>query len=208
VPALIFDLGAVLLRWRPAELLRRVLPELCPNAAATQALVDGFFQGPGGDWSRFDRGSVEVEALINSIATRLALAPAQVRAVIDAVPAELEPIADTVALLHHLHAGGQRLFYLSNMPAPLADHIERCHTFMACFEAGVFSARVGLVKPEPAIFVLALQRFGLQPGEVIFLDDHAANIAAAAALGLGTVHFTGAAQASRALVALGVSAAA
>jgi epoxide hydrolase-like predicted phosphatase len=206
--ALIFDFGAVLFRWRPALLLRRVLPELCLDDAATQRLVDGFFQGYGGDWGRFDRGAIEVEALTRSIATRLTLAPDQVRAVIDAVPAELEPMADTVALLRRVHRAGHRLFYLSNMPAPFADHLERSHDFMACFEAGVFSARVGLVKPEPAIFALALQRFGLSPHEAIFLDDHGPNIATAAALGLGTVHFSGAAQASRDLVALGVSAAA
>lgn len=206
--ALIFDFGAVLFRWRPAALLRRVLPDLCTDADSTQAMVDGFFQGYGGDWGRFDRGDIEVHALTESIATRLALAPERVRAVIDAVPGELEPIADTVALLRRLHAAGHRLFYLSNMPAPFADHLERSHDFLACFEAGVFSARVGLVKPEPAIFELALRRFGLAAGDAIFLDDHAANIQAARAVGLRAVHFADAAQAGRELVALGIAAAA
>lgn len=206
--ALIFDFGAVLFRWRPKVLLSRVLPELCTSTEATQALVDGFFQGYGGDWGRFDRGDIEVDALTESIATRLALAPEQVRAVIDAVPAELEPMADSVALLRRVHAAGHRLFYLSNMPAPFADHLERCHDFLACFEAGVFSARVGLVKPDAAIFELALRRFGLAAGDAIFLDDHPANIGAARAVGLRAVQFADAAQASRELVELGVSAAA
>ncbi|MEY2686491.1 MAG: hypothetical protein RL375_689 [Pseudomonadota bacterium] len=205
--ALIFDFGAVLFRWRPKVLLSRVLPEVCTSTEATQALVDGFFQGYGGDWGRFDRGDIEVDALTESIATRLALAPEQVRAVIDAVPAELEPIADSVALLRRVHAAGHRLFYLSNMPAPFADHLERSHDFMSCFEAGVFSARVGLVKPDRAIFELALSRFGLSAGEAIFLDDHPANVAAARAIGLRAVQFADAAQASRELVDLGVVAA-
>jgi HAD superfamily hydrolase (TIGR01509 family) len=208
VSALIFDFGAVLFRWRPTALLRRVLPELCTDAEATQALVEGFFQGYGGDWGRFDRGDIEVEALAESIAARLALTPEQVRAVVDAVPTELVPIADTVALLRRVHAGGHRLFYLSNMPAPFADHLERSHDFMACFEAGVFSARVGLVKPEPAIFELALRRFGLAAGDAIFVDDHPANIVAARAIGLRSVQFANAAQASRELVELGIVAAA
>jgi epoxide hydrolase-like predicted phosphatase len=206
--ALIFDFGAVLFRWRPAALLSRVLPELCSSAEATQALVDNFFQGYGGDWGRFDRGDIEVEELCRSIATRLAISTEQVRAVIDAVPGELEPIADTVALLRRVQAGGHRLFYLSNMPAQFADHLERSHDFMSCFDAGVFSARVGLVKPEPAIFELALHRFGLAAGEAIFLDDHPANVAAARAIGLRAVQFADAAQASRELVELGIGAAA
>jgi HAD superfamily hydrolase (TIGR01509 family) len=94
------------------------------------------------------------------------------------------------------------------MPAPFADHLERSHDFMACFEAGVFSARVGLVKPEPAIFELALRRFGLAAGDAIFVDDHPANIVAARAIGLRSVQFANAAQASRELVELGIVAAA
>jgi epoxide hydrolase-like predicted phosphatase len=206
--ALIFDFGRVLFRWRPAELLRQVLPELCPDAATTGALVDNFFQGYGGDWGRFDRGDIEVEALTRAIAVRLGLTTDQVAAVIAAVPGELSPIPESVALLRRLHAAGHRLFYLSNMPAQFADHLERSHDFMSCFDAGVFSARVGLVKPEPAIFELALHRFGLAAGEAIFLDDHPANVAAARAIGLRAVQFADAAQASRELVELGIGAAA
>jgi HAD superfamily hydrolase (TIGR01509 family) len=70
----------------------------------------------------------------------------------------------------------------------------------------VFSSRVGLCKPEPAIFELALQRFGLAPADAVFLDDHAANVHAARALGLPTIHFSDAAQAGAELCALGLSA--
>jgi HAD superfamily hydrolase (TIGR01509 family) len=206
--ALIFDFGRVLFRWRPAELLRQVLPELCCDAAATEALVDGFFQGYGGDWGRFDRGDIQVDTLTQAIALRLGLTTNQVTAVIAAVPGELSPIPESVALLRRVHAAGHRLFYLSNMPAPFADHLERSHDFMACFEAGVFSARVGLIKPESAIFELALSRFGLAAGDAIFLDDHPANVVAARAVGLRAVLFADAAQASQELVELGVSAAA
>jgi epoxide hydrolase-like predicted phosphatase len=211
-PAVIFDFGAVLFRWRPAALLARVLPELAIDAARTQALVEGFFQGYGGDWGRFDRGTISVDELAASISRRLhaslGVSQAHAHALIAAVPDELSPIADSVALLQRLHAGGHRLFYLSNMPAPYAEHLERSHAFMACFEDGVFSSRVGLCKPELAIFELALQRFGLAPADAVFLDDHAANVHAARALGLPTIHFSDAAQAGAELCALGVSAAA
>ena len=57
----------------------------------------------------------------------------------------------------------------------------------------VVSGEERLMKPDPAIFRLALDRFGLMPGEAVFIDDNAANVAAASALGLHAILFTGAA---------------
>jgi putative hydrolase of the HAD superfamily len=59
------------------------------------------------------------------------------------------------------------------------------------FDAVVISGEVGLRKPEPEIFVLALERIGLPAGECAFVDDLPHNVAAAARQGLvGIVHRT------------------
>jgi HAD superfamily hydrolase (TIGR01509 family) len=205
--ALIFDFGVVLFRWRPAALLARVLPARVADEAAALALVDVFFQGYGGDWGRFDRGTISVPELVTSIAGRTGLGEAEVQAVIAAIPDELAPVAESVALVERLHAAGHPLYFLSNMPAPFADHLERSHAFLRRFRDGVFSARVQLCKPEAAVFDHALMRFGLQAREAVFIDDHAANISAAAALGLHTVHFQSPEQTAKALHALGFAAA-
>jgi putative hydrolase of the HAD superfamily len=122
-----------------------------------------------------------------------------VRCVIDAIPVHLQPQADTVALLQRLKAAGHRLYYLSNMPSAYAAHLERHNAFIGDFLDGIFSARVGLMKPHRAIFELADERFGLAGMPTVFIDDHAGNIAAAQAHGWQTVHFSGAAQAEREL---------
>lgn len=59
----------------------------------------------------------------------------------------------------------------------------------------VISGVERLIKPDPAIFELAAQRFGHLPETMLFVDDNAANIAAAAALGWQVHHFTGDAEA-------------
>ena len=128
----------------------------------------------------------------------------EVAAVVDAVPAELAPIGPTVELLGRLRDAGHRLFYLSNMPRPLATHLEQSHHFLSWFDDGVFSGRVQLSKPEPAIFVHALERFGVPAGDCIFLDDHPANVEAARALGIDAVLFSDAAQAEAELREMGV----
>ena len=89
------------------------------------------------------------------------LTEAEVAAIVEAAPRELEPLPDTVAWLRRLHAQGRPLHFLSNMPEPFAAHFERTHDFMALFESGVFSARVQLLKPEPEIYAHAAR--GVRP---------------------------------------------
>lgn len=202
--AVVFDFGAVLFRWQPAELLQQVLPELAPDEAAARSLATRLFQGfvPDSDWALFDLGQVDEAALAERIARRLGLPAEAVRRLIAAVPAHLTPLP-TEALLPRLRSAGHRLYYLSNMPASYADHLEREHAFVRGFADGIFSSRVGLIKPQPAIFELAVRRFGLLPTRTLFIDDNAANIEAARALGWQALHFTDAAACEAALVAEG-----
>ena len=195
---IVFDLGAVLFSWQPRRMLMRELPHAVPDeatAAQWEALV---FQGYGGDWGEFDRGTVSVPELVQRIARRTGFAATDVMTVVDAVPRELQPIAATVALVHRLADAGHTLHYLSNMPAPYAEILER-QPFFARFASGVFSARVHHNKPEAAIFHAAQQRFGCAPQDLVFLDDHAPNVEAAQALGWHALQFRDAAQAAAAL---------
>lgn len=195
----VWDFGGVLFNWHPPSLLQRELPQRAVDATTAAHWVAQIFQGYGGDWGDFDRGTVDVPALVQRIAARTGLAPHEVQAVVDGVPGELQPMADSVALLRRLHAAGTTQYFLSNMPAPYADHLETEHDFVGLFRDGVFSARVHAVKPDPAIFELAAARFGIAPGELLFFDDVLHNIEAARAAGWQAVHFTGAASAEQAL---------
>jgi putative hydrolase of the HAD superfamily len=185
----VFDFGGVLFRWQPRELMRRTLPQRASDDARADALVADIFQGFGGDWAQFDRGVLGSDELVQRISRRTALPPQEVQAVVDAVPFELQPLADTVALLQRLRDAGRRLYYLSNMPLPFAEHLEREHAFIGWFEAGVFSARVRQIKPEPAIFATAVHHFGAPPAELVFIDDLLANVHAAREAGWQAVHF-------------------
>jgi len=57
------------------------------------------------------------------------------------------------------------------------------------FDELVISAEVGIAKPDPRIYYMALERLGVPAGEAVFVDDFMENIEAARALGLHTVHF-------------------
>ena len=202
---LVFDLGGVVFRWRPDEFLTRLLPARAPTPAAARALAGSFFEGFGGDWGEFDRGRIEADALAERIATRIGCTPDEARRVIDAIPDELQPIPATVELLRRLHDRGSRLFFLSNMPMPYASHLESAHDVFGCFEGGVFSSRVGLIKPEPAMFAHAARSFGGQPAGLMLIDDIQANVDAARVAGWRSLRFDDAAQCAAELEAIGVA---
>jgi len=201
--AFVFDFGRVVFRWRPEALVSAVIPHRTTDAEALRHWVGQIFQADGGDWSDFDRGVVEPPELARRIAERTGISEDEATAIIDGGPRELEPLADTVAWMHRLHAQGRPLHYLSNMPEPFAAHFERTHGFMKLFESGVFSSRVKLVKPDPAIFEHAATVFRRAPAQLLFLDDHLPNIVAAREAGWTAVHFVDAAQAEAEVLALG-----
>lgn len=201
----IFDFGGVLFDWRPAALLADVLPHRIPTDALAEHWKARFFQDYQGEWGAFDQGLIEVPELVAGIAARTGLSADEVQRVVDAVPPALQPLPATVELLTRLKAAGHRLYFLSNMPAPYADHLEQHHPeLLGHFEDGVFSARVKVGKPDPAIFDIALKRFGVEPAHGLFIDDHPVNIDAARALGLPAHLFTSASGLEAALVERGL----
>ena len=201
---IVFDFGKVLFEWQPHALLARLLPHRAPDDAAAHAFVAEFFEGFGGDWGEFDRGMVEPDVLAERIARRTGLRLDEARAVIDAVPHALEPMAGMPALLERLGAAGHALYFLSNMPAPYADHLEANHAFLSLFRAGVFSARVKLIKPDPEIFAHATDAFGVDPADTLFIDDVQKNVDAARDAGWQAIRFDSAAQCAAELERLGV----
>ena len=201
---IVFDFGGVVFRWQPHEFMARLLPAHAPDATSAHALVASFFQGFGGAWGEFDRGTLDAGTLAQRIAGRTGLRVDEAALVIASVPHELQPIPGTVALLHRLQARGHGLYFLSNMPAPYADHLEATHPFLRVFKAGVFSARVQLIKPEPAIYAHAQAAFGVDPAQTLFIDDLAHNAQAARAAGWQALQFETPEQCEAALVRQGL----
>lgn len=201
----VFDLGAVLLHWQPLELAMHMLPRHAPNPAAAAHLCERLFQGlhPGATWSEFDRGQIEPAPLAVLLAAQSGVDADELLRFIHAIPDHLQTKSDTAALLPRLRAQGHRLVYLSNMPTPFSEHLLRHRDFFSYFEAGIFSGRVGLVKPEHPIFELAETQLRLTPAHTIFIDDNAHNIATARARGWQAIQFRDAAQCEGDLRALG-----
>ncbi len=81
---------------------------------------------------------------------------------------------DVEPVLTLLRDAGYRLAVISNF-APTLQHILADKGIAHLFETMIVSTEVGLEKPDPAIFSLALERTGLQAEQVLYVGDHAAN---------------------------------
>lgn len=202
----VFDLGGVVFNWQPTVLLRQVLPARAADEDGAVHWVREIFQtfDPAGDWAQFDLGNAEPEVLAQRIARRIGLHEDEVMAVIHGLAPHMHVKDDTVALIHDLKAAGHRLVYLSNMPHGLARWIEGDHPFADWFEDGIFSARVGLMKPDPAIFHALTERLAVTDPSPVFIDDAQRNIDAARALGWRPVRFETAGQVRAEVTALGL----
>lgn len=197
----VFDVGGVVVRWQPLELMRTHLPQV----DAEEAFVNVFERWAiGSDWREFDLGRIEPEALAERIARRTGYARDAIAALIAAVPAHLQPMAESVALIERVRVAGHRLALLSNMPAPYAAHLEAAHACFGWFEHRAWSGRLGLAKPERGIFqhLQAALSIG-NASELLFIDDHLGNVDAARTLGWNALHFRGSAQLEGEMRALG-----
>ena len=96
-------------------------------------------------------------------------------------------IAANVGLVRRLRTR-YKLSVLSNADVSLRGRLER-EGIGEIFDDVVISAEVGMAKPDPAIFRLALDRLGLAPAECVFVDDWDQNVEAARAIGMrGLIH--------------------
>ena len=77
---------------------------------------------------------------------------------------------------------------ISNAWSDLRDFITR-EKFGDAFDDMIISAEVGAMKPEPKIFQIALERFGVKPKEAVFVDDFYINIEGCEKVGMKGIHF-------------------
>lgn len=105
------------------------------------------------------------------------------------------PIPGTPALVDRLAAKGVPLYAITNFGDEAFELFRPTMPALAHMRDIVVSGVEKLIKPGDEIFELAAKRFGHAPGEMLFVDDNAANIATAQRLGWHTHHFVGGAEA-------------
>jgi len=188
----IFDLGGVLMRnGRHTDLARRFPPE---HAEAAMRIFVGDY-GSDGDhpWHRLERGEItlaECQALNTAAFAAAGIVepprPTPPPTTDGTKPRMInfEPDAAMVALVLRLRDAGLRTGVLTNNVREFRDFWWDVLPFGELFDDVVDSHEVGLRKPNPAIYELAVARLDATAGRTVFLDDVASNVDAAIAVGL------------------------
>ncbi|HXV23981.1 MAG TPA: HAD family phosphatase [Alphaproteobacteria bacterium] len=186
IGAVVFDLGGVLIDWNPRHLYRKLFDE-------EEAMERFLREVCSPDWiRRLDAGRSFEEGL----AELMLLHPEQepfIRAWRERWEEMLGgEISGTVALLEELHSSGMPLYALTNWSAETFPIGRRRFAFLNRFRHILISGEEGVIKPDPRIFGLLIERTGLIPERTIFVDDSQANVAAALGLGFQAIRFIGA----------------
>ncbi|WP_406364997.1 HAD-IA family hydrolase [Streptomyces sp. NBC_01546] len=142
----------------------------------------------------YDRGELTGPAYWREVGTSLGVRfdAARIGALIEADISGWSAVdGDMVTLIEELAAAGRRLGLLSNIPPELAAHYEAHHAWLRHFEVCGFSCRIGHAKPEPGAYAWCVRALGVEPADVLFVDDRQENVCAARAAGLRGALFTG-----------------
>ena len=193
----VFDLGGVLLDWDPRHLYRKLF-------AGDEAAMEAFLSDVcTPEWNvRQDAGRPFAEALAELLPKhrdKLHLIEAWRRRFDEMIPGALE---DTVAIVSELRARGVPLYALSNWSHETFPAQRARFAFLDWFDGIVISGSEGVIKPDPRIFRILLDRYGLAANESVFIDDNPKNAQAASAVGLHGIHFQSPAQLRRELQSL------
>lgn len=182
--AILWDLGHTLVDWDPRRLYRKLLSD--------ETAVEDFLGGVCTmDWhARHDAGvpmSENRQALIKAHPDKAEL----IKAWDDRWDEMFDgPVGrmDEVFLSAHEQAIPQ--FAISNLPAEKWPPLKKMYPFLNHLDAAVISGEEKVIKPDPEIYRITIERITTSPHETVFIDDRLDNIEAAKAFGFLTLHFT------------------
>jgi 2-haloacid dehalogenase len=180
----VFDLGGVLLQWNPRFLYRKLFPgdeQAMENFLATVCTQE---------WNeRQDAGrpfALAVGELVATHADKAHLIEAFRARFDEMIPGAID---GTVEILLELSRAGVPLYALTNFSAETFPAQRDRFSFLSAFDGIVVSGEEGVIKPDPRIFRILLERYAIAPAHAVFVDDNPANAAAATALGMHGIHF-------------------
>lgn len=190
---IVFDVGGVLVDWDPRHLYRKVFDDPDEMEAFLAEVCTW-------EWHhRHDAGvpfAESIPALSQAFPEHADLIAMWETRYGEMIPGEIPGTADVV---RDLHARGDRLLVLSNMPSEVWTPLTERFDWFALFEGWVVSGEEKLVKPDPRLYRILIERFDVDPAASVFVDDRVENVDAAAALGFDAVLFTDAESLRRSL---------
>ena len=180
--AVIFDIGAVLIRFEWRDFLHRLFGEKTGDA-----VYDATWGTEA--WRQLDSDALPRDEILRLFTGNAPEYAAEITEAMHRVDecAEKQPYA--IPWVDELKQMGLQVYYLSNYFPYLLWKKPQVLDFIPHMDGGVFSWQEKITKPDPEIFRRLLNRYGLAAEECVFVDDSPVNTAAAAALGMQAFQF-------------------
>lgn len=113
-------------------------------------------------------------------------------------------LPDSIDLLKELKSKGYGIYGLTNWSSEKIGVAFSRYDFFSLFDGIVVSGEEKVAKPDPKIFRILLDRYGLKAGECVFIDDNQPNVDAAESLGFNAIRFDNVTDVRAGLKGLGV----
>jgi 2-haloacid dehalogenase len=196
---IVFDLGGVLIDWKPEYVYRTIFP--------TEEQVQWFLQNiTTSDWNENQDAGKPLKAATEELIQQYPEHEVNIRAFYDRWEEMLGgPIQETVDVFNDLRQQSHLKFYaLTNWSAETFPVALQKFDFLHWFDGRLVSGEEMTRKPFMDIYEKLVSRFSIDPATAIYIDDNKRNLYPAAALGMHTIHFQSAAQLRNELQALQV----
>lgn len=195
---IVFDIGNVLTDYAWNEHIHKFgfSEEVCGRVAAATV------QSP--QWNEFDRGVLTTEEVVELLVNNDRALEAEIRTMLADISSLVKKLDYAIPWIQSLKAKGYGVYYLSNFSEKGETDCREALDFLPFMDGGILSYQDKLIKPQPEIYNLLLERYGLKAEESVFLDDTLVNVEAARHCGMEAIHFQSYDQAVKGLAELGV----
>lgn len=199
IRTIIFDIGNVLTVFGWKDFLRSFGFDAETEEKVGRATMDSQF------WNEFDRGQLTDEQMLAGFIRNDPSVEKEIRQIFANLHGILTKADYAIPWIRELKEKGYQVLVLSNFSDKVARENPDALDFLEYVDGGILSYRDGVIKPDPAIYRLLIDRYGLKPEECVFLDDIRKNLDAAKKFGIHTILFQNVDQAKEELKKLGVN---
>ena len=181
---IIFDLGNVLLNFKPVQFLERFTTDKNKIEQFSSKILENKL------WLDLDRGILSIESAREKYLANYPEEEQLINLFFSQWMEMLSPIPENVDVLKELKKLNYKLYALSNFIREAWTYVKRHYDFLGLFDGEVLSFEINFIKPEKQMFDHLLDKYCLIPERCIFIDDVEDNTSQARMMRMNSIHYS------------------
>ncbi|EJE4174012.1 HAD family hydrolase [Vibrio rotiferianus] len=196
---IVFDVGNVIVRWEPLEIIRLTFVE----SEDHEQLAKAIFQSQM--WVNLNKGLISEAEAKTQYQQTLGLSEWECEQLFYYVKQTQRLIVGSIELIQHIKSAGYNVYALTDNVHEIVSYLKSTYSFWPLFDGAIVSADVGMLKPQPEIYHSLLNKFELIASETVFIDDMLYNVEGAKSVGMHAIQFEDIGQCEKDLISLGLN---